>query len=1067
MTRINTNVSSLVAQKTLTRSNSDLQSALTRLSTGLRINKGKDDPAGLIASELLRSDITSVQKAITNSERANQVIGTADSALGQVSALLNDIRGLVSESANTGALSDEQVEANQLQVDSSLEAIDRIAQITSFQGRRLLDGSLDFITSSVDTSKINDLKIDQANFGTLTTIGVSVNVEKQATKAELNYGFSAIASDLVLELGGKNGTEAFNFASGSTIADIAAAVNLVSDATGVQAELESAATPGSATISSFGSNNDIVLTSKTAGFDPGNIRVKYTTSDTPGGSLTATFTNGTSSDDPDTLNIQLATQAYVAASATFDRAGTNNTFTITSKVKGDFFNGLDIRFVDGGAPAAGNETFVYDPTLGSNGRLTITIDDGATTVNGLIAALAAPANAAANALFTITDPADSTGAGTLDAAVGGTSYGTLAGGIDGGAVTSTASDIVSLLNNTAAVNARLTAALADDNTGSTVASAFQEFAYFGQAEANNRLQFLGPEGSRNVRFVANAGQTLGIDLTTDPQVTDFATATTKAVNANASLTFTARTKGSEFDGVTIRYTNGGTNTVVYDPEGKTLTFDVTHGVTTAANIKTILDSDAYASQFFTVSYTGNSNGSGVITANDDAAANRAVTSGGVSSEGTLIVNLETDANGLVKTTANDLIDFFNAPANASALSGLGISVSNAGGSDGTGLLSATTSDLAFATSGTQLEDANASVTIDAVNGINARLTFTAVQSGKAFDGVRVLFEDTATSGNETVVYDEDQKTLTFSIESGVTDATAVRNLLNNDATANQFFTAAFVTGGGGAANDTLTTFDGGATSGGQVDNGSEDGVALIGNSDSTNTGLKLVSSEYGSDAFVSVKVLNGAAFSLKDSTGAISTSGRSNGTDVQARVNGIKAVGSGLRASINTTSLDLTFTLSTTVIDNTTLDFSVIGGGARFQIGPDVVSNQQARLGIRAVSTARLGGPSGKLFELRSGGTKSLSSDATSAASVVEEAIKEITQLRGRLGAFQRTTLETNIFTLNDTLENLTEAESSIRDADFAAESAKLTRAQILVQSGTSVLAIANQNPQNVLSLLR
>ncbi len=54
MSRINTNVSSLVAQKTLTRSNKELQTSLTRLSTGLRINAGKDDPAGLIASEELR-----------------------------------------------------------------------------------------------------------------------------------------------------------------------------------------------------------------------------------------------------------------------------------------------------------------------------------------------------------------------------------------------------------------------------------------------------------------------------------------------------------------------------------------------------------------------------------------------------------------------------------------------------------------------------------------------------------------------------------------------------------------------------------------------------------------------------------------------------------------------------------------------------------------------------------------------------------------------------------------------------------------------------------------------------
>ena len=76
------------------------------------------------------------------------MIATADSALGQVSSLLNDIRGLVTETANDGALSDEQIAANQLQIDSSLEALNRIAQTTTFQGRKLLDGSLDFITTA-------------------------------------------------------------------------------------------------------------------------------------------------------------------------------------------------------------------------------------------------------------------------------------------------------------------------------------------------------------------------------------------------------------------------------------------------------------------------------------------------------------------------------------------------------------------------------------------------------------------------------------------------------------------------------------------------------------------------------------------------------------------------------------------------------------------------------------------------------------------------------------------------------------------------------------------------------
>ena len=138
-----------------------------------------------------------------------------------------------------------------------------------------------------------------------------------------------------------------------------------------------------------------------------------------------------------------------------------------------------------------------------------------------------------------------------------------------------------------------------------------------------------------------------------------------------------------------------------------------------------------------------------------------------------------------------------------------------------------------------------------------------------------------------------------------------------------------------------------------------------------------------------------------------------------------------------------------------------------FQLGPEVVSNQQARIGITSVNTARLGGVSGKLFQLGSGGSADLSTDATTAAQIVDEAINQVTGLRGRLGAFQRTSLETNKNALNDTLVNLTDAESQIRDADFAAETAALTRAQILVQSGTVVLQIANQNPQNVLALLR
>ena len=91
---------------------------MTRLSTGLRINSGADDPSGLIASQQLQSNITSTTQAISNSQTAQEMIATADGALGQVSTLLNTIRGLVSEAASTGTQSSDQIAADQMQVDS-------------------------------------------------------------------------------------------------------------------------------------------------------------------------------------------------------------------------------------------------------------------------------------------------------------------------------------------------------------------------------------------------------------------------------------------------------------------------------------------------------------------------------------------------------------------------------------------------------------------------------------------------------------------------------------------------------------------------------------------------------------------------------------------------------------------------------------------------------------------------------------------------------------------------------------------------------------------------------------
>ena len=80
MARINTNVGALVAQRNLATSHGSLQQVIQRLSSGLRINRGADDPAGLIVSERLRSQVSAVKQAIDNTQRASTIISTTEGA---------------------------------------------------------------------------------------------------------------------------------------------------------------------------------------------------------------------------------------------------------------------------------------------------------------------------------------------------------------------------------------------------------------------------------------------------------------------------------------------------------------------------------------------------------------------------------------------------------------------------------------------------------------------------------------------------------------------------------------------------------------------------------------------------------------------------------------------------------------------------------------------------------------------------------------------------------------------------------------------------------------------------
>ncbi|MEM6561263.1 MAG: flagellin, partial [Planctomycetota bacterium] len=133
-----------------------------------------------------------------------------------------------------------------------------------------------------------------------------------------------------------------------------------------------------------------------------------------------------------------------------------------------------------------------------------------------------------------------------------------------------------------------------------------------------------------------------------------------------------------------------------------------------------------------------------------------------------------------------------------------------------------------------------------------------------------------------------------------------------------------------------------------------------------------------------------------------------------------------------------------------------------------VTETDKAGIGLASVSTGSLGNDvDGFLSSLASGGANQVTSDnLVQSQRIIDDSIKQVSQLRGRLGAFQKFTIGSTISSLGVAYENSSAAESAIRDTDFAEETAKLTRQQILSQSSTNVLSQANQSPQLALQLL-
>jgi flagellin len=249
-----------------------MSKSIERLSSGFRVNRASDDPAGLVISEKLRAQIGGLGQAISNSQDAVNVVRTAEAALTEVHSILRSMRDLAVHASNTGATDEASRAADQAQIESAIDTLNRISESTQFGTRQLLDGS-----SGVNAT-ISNSKIDSVVAGKDAPMGfVDMEITQAASKAALTTSNTAsyTATSDVVDDGG------IITINGTSIS--------VEDTDTVQVVIDKINASGSGVTASFDTDH-MVLTQNEFGAD---YKVDYNESTSIFNGATATSVSGT------------------------------------------------------------------------------------------------------------------------------------------------------------------------------------------------------------------------------------------------------------------------------------------------------------------------------------------------------------------------------------------------------------------------------------------------------------------------------------------------------------------------------------------------------------------------------------------------------------------------------------------------------------------------------------------------------------------------------------------------------------------------------------------------------
>lgn len=198
--KINHNISAIIANNHLQRTNSELDKSIQKLTSGYRINRAADDAAGMAISQKMKTQIRGLDQASRNASDGISVIQTAEGALTEVEAMLQRMREL-SVQATNGTNTSEDREAIQAEIDQLRQEIDRIAETTEFNTKTLLDGNVDRKSYS-NNSKVRLIALSDQ----VTSKDYDVTVTAEAVKTSITGGAVTVAGDVITQadLGGED-----------------------------------------------------------------------------------------------------------------------------------------------------------------------------------------------------------------------------------------------------------------------------------------------------------------------------------------------------------------------------------------------------------------------------------------------------------------------------------------------------------------------------------------------------------------------------------------------------------------------------------------------------------------------------------------------------------------------------------------------------------------------------------------------------------------------------------------------------------------------------------------------